>query len=156
MTWSFLIKNGDLSLSGPGGMATTTGQNKMVQDLKHWLLEPRGSDPLHPEWGSALDGGQLSDGTVLPSSIGGMFTAEDKLTIEAEVRRVLAAYQLQQAQRLGRETIQFAGKNTFSRGEILRSIDQVRVQQIGDTALVTVSLIAADGTQLTFTQPLGA
>jgi len=155
MTWSFQVKNGDLSLSGPGGFAAVTGQNKLVQDLKHGLLEPRGSDPFHPEWGSTLDGGELSDGTVVASSIGGLFTGEDLLSVEAEIRRVLNAYQATQAQRLGRETIQYGGKNTFSAGEILRTVNDVDIRQLGDVAVATVSLTTASGSLLTFNQPVG-
>ena len=149
------MKNGDLSLSGPGGFAAVTGQNKLVQDLKHGLLEPRGSDPFHPEWGSTLDGGELSDGTVVASSIGGLFTGEDLLSVEAEIRRVLNAYQASQAQRLGRETTQYGGKNTFSAGEILRTVNDVDIRQLGDVAVATVSLTTASGSLLTFNQPVG-
>ena len=149
------MKNGDLSLSGPGGFAAVTGQNKLVQDLKHWLLEPRGSDPFHPEWGSTLDGGQLSDGTIIASTIGGLFTGEDLLAIEAEIRRILNAYQLLQAQRIGRETIQFSGKNTFSSGEVLRTVNDVDIKQLGDVAVANVQLTTAAGSLLTFNQPIG-
>ena len=154
MTWSFQIKNGDLSQSGPGGFAAVTGQNKLVQDLKHWFLEPRGSDPFHPEWGSTLDGGELSDGTVIASSIGGTFTSEDLLVIEAEIRRILNAYQLQQAQRLGSETILYGGKNTFALGEILRTVNDVKIRQLGDVAVADLQLTTANGGLLNFTQPV--
>ena len=154
MSWSFLIKNGDLSFAGPGGFAAVTGTAKLIQDLKHWLLEPRGSDPFHPEHGSTLDGGTLSDGTIVASSIGGLFTGEDLLAIEAEIRRILNAYQLIQSQRLGREMVQYGGKNTFSLGEILRAVNDVDVRQLGDTAVVTISITTANGDMLTFTQPL--
>jgi hypothetical protein len=154
MTWSLRVKNGDLTFAGPGGFASVSGQNKLVQDLKHWLVEPRGSDPFHPEHGSTLDGGELSDGTVVASSIGNLFTGEDLLAIEAEIRRVLNAYQIVQAQRLGREAIQFGGKNTFSMGEILRTVNDVKVRQLGDTALVDVQITTADGALLSFSQPL--
>ena len=154
MTWSLQIKNGDLSFAGPGGFAAVAGTAKLVQDLKHWLLEPRGSDPFHPGYGSSLDGGQLSDGSVIASSLGNLFTREDLLSIEAEIRRVLSAYQLTQSQRLDRETIQYGGKNTFSAGEILQTVTDVDVRQLGDTAVVKISLATANGDLLTFTQPL--
>jgi len=154
MTWSFKVRNGDLTFAGPGGFASVTGQNKLVQDLRHWLLEPRGTDALHPEWGSVLDGGQVSDGVMVPSPIGGLFSDEELLQVEGEIRRVLNAYQLQQAQRLGRENIQYGGKNTYSLGEILRTVDDVDVRQLGTTAVVTVSITTANGDMMSFTQPL--
>lgn len=154
MSWSFQIKNGDLTFAGPGGFATVSGTNKLVQDLRHWLLEPRGTDPMHPEFGSTLDGGELADGTVVASTIGGLFTTDDLLAIESEIRRILNAYQLIQAQRLTRETMQFGGKNTFSAGEILRTVNDVKVEQLGDTAVVTIAITTANGNNLQFIQPL--
>lgn len=152
MSWSFQLKNGDLNFAGPGGFATVTGQQKLVQDLKDWLLEPRGSDPFHPDYGSILDGGIASDGTVIEGSIGSVITSESLLTIESEIRRVLGAYQQVQIQRLQRESALYNGLNTFSAGEILSSIDDVQVIQVGDTILVTVFITTGDGNAISFTQ----
>jgi hypothetical protein len=151
MTWSFAIKNGDLSLSGPGGLASVSGSNKLIQDLRHWLLEPRGTDPMHAGYGSTLDGGTLEDGTRVGSSIGGLFVAEDLIAIEAEVRRVLAAYMQVQADRLSREQTSFGGRNTFSQGEILRTVNDVQVRQLADVALVNIDISTADGSRVTMT-----
>lgn len=154
MSWSFHIKNGDLNLAGPGGFATVTGQQKLIQDLKDWLLTPRGTDPMHPDYGSVLDGGILPDGTVANSYIGGLVTSENLIEIEAEVRRILAAYQQQQLDRLTRENALFGGKNTFSAGEILASVSDVNLQQVGDTVLATCVIETANGDQLSFSQAL--
>jgi hypothetical protein len=154
MTWSLQIRNGDLNFAGPGGFAVVSGTQKLVQDIRHWLLEPRGTDPMHADYGSTLDGGQLSDGSIVGSSIGGVFSAEDTLVIEAEIRRVLNAYQLRQAQRLQTEVTRFGGKNTFSTGEILRTVNAVEVKQLGDTAVVTISITTANGDNVKFVQPL--
>ena len=154
MTWSFHTKNGDLNFAGPGGFATVTGQQKLIQDLKHWLLEPRGSDPLHPDYGAVLDGGLLPDGSIAESLIGSQLTAEALVLVESEIRRVLASYQQQQLDRLTAESALYAGKNTFSAGEILVGITAVSVQQVADTVFVTVTLQTGDGDQISFTQPL--
>lgn len=154
MSWSFHIKNGDLNLAGPGGFATVTGQQKLIQDLKDWILTPRGTDPMHPDYGSVLDGGLNADGTQADSYIGGLITSESLIEIEAEVRRVLAAYQQQQLDRLTRENALFGGKNTFSAGEILAAVMDVNMQQINDTVLATCVIQTANGDQLSFSQAL--
>lgn len=155
MTWSFHTRNGDLNLGGSGGgFATVTGQQKLVQDLKNWLLEPRGTDPLHPDFGAVLDGGLLPDGSFADSIIGNELNSEALLLIESEVRRVLAAYQQQQLDRLTRETTLYGGKNTFAMGEILTAVQSVRLQQASDTVLVTVTIQTGDGNTITFSQPL--
>lgn len=154
MTWSFQIKNGDLNFAGPGGFATVTGQQKLVQDLKSWLLTPRGTDAFHPDYGSVLDGGSMPDGTVIEGSIGSLISSESLMTIESEVRRVLNAYQQQQLDRLTREAPLYGGKNTFSAGEILASVNDVKVVQVGNVALVTCSISTGDGNAVSFTQAL--
>lgn len=156
MTWSLAIVNGDLSFAGPGGYATVTGQSKLMQDLRDWLLEPRGTDPIHPDYGSTLDGGTLPDGTPADSVIGDLITSESLLTIETEVRRVLAAYQQQQLDRITSEAAIYGGKNTFAAGEILSSVDAVNVQQVADTVFVQCVIQTADGDQLSFTQALNS
>lgn len=154
MTWSLHLKNGDLNFSGPGGFATVSGEQKLVQDLKCWILEPRGTDPLHPDYGSTLDGGTLPDGTEIESVIGDVISAESLITIESEIRRVLQAYQQQQLDRLTRENALYGGKNTFAASEILQSVVAVNVQQVADTVFVQCVIQTANGSQLSFTQPL--
>lgn len=154
MTWSFHTKNGDLNFAGPGGFATVTGQQKLIQDLKNWLLEPRGTDALHPDYGAVLDGGLLPDGSEAESLIGSQLTSEALVLVESEIRRVLAAYQQQQLDRLTRESALYGGKNTFSAGEILVAVQAVNVQQVADTVFVTVTIQTGDGDQISFTQPL--
>lgn len=156
MTWSLSLVNGDLSPAGPGGLGTVSGQQKLVQDLKDWLLEPRGTDPIHPDYGSTLDGGILPDGTYVDPVIGDLLTSESLLVIESEVRRVLAAYQQQQLDRITREAAQYGGKNTFAPGEILSSVSAVNVQQVADTVFVQIVIQTADGDQLAFTQALNS
>lgn len=148
------MQGGDLSLGGPGGFSTVTGTQKLIQDLRNWILEPRGTDPDHPEYGSVLDGGTLPDGTVLESPVGSILDASVIMNMESEIRRILTAYQQQQLDRLQRESALYNGKNTFAPGEILYSIDKVDVQQYIDVAIATVTITTSSGQIVPFNVPI--
>ena len=75
MSYSLQLKAGDLSPSG-GQIATVQGVQKTVQDLRVALLEPEGSDPLHPDFGSLLNGGIDSNGNTQPGVIGPVISNE--------------------------------------------------------------------------------
>lgn len=109
---------------------------------------------MHPAYGSNLGGGVLPDGSVAASIIGGLITDESVANIEAEIRRILNSYQQQQRDRMNGETARYGGKNTFSMGEILASVDEVQVLQQYTTVFVRISVSTASGDQLTFLQPI--
>jgi len=155
MTWSFDIRNGDLSLGGPGGIATVTGKQKLLQDLRCRLLEPIGTDPVNPTYGSNLDGGIDSIGNQVVSHIGGLLSAAAIMEIEAEVIRCLQTHQKQQIDRIKREQDLYAGNTYFASSEILYQINSVEPTQIGSTLLVKVSIRTADGQSLQIVQPVG-
>lgn len=141
-------------MGGPGGLATVTGQQKLVQDLRCWILESRGTDPMHPDYGSIIEGGVLPDGSLADPMVGQLIDAETATSLEAEIRRILGAYQQQQVNRINQENITYAGKNTYGLGELLAAINDVSVVQVADTVLVQVTITTADGDALTFSQPL--
>lgn len=149
-----MVSGGDLSLSGPGGFATVTGTQKLIQDLRDWILEPRGTDPDHPEYGSVLDGGTLPDGSVLDSPVGSILDSSVLLNMESEIRRVLTAYQQQQLARIQRESALYNGKNTFAPGEILYSVNGVTVEQYVDVAIATISITTSSGQVVPFNVPI--
>lgn len=154
MSWSLYIRNGDLTIAGPGGFAIVTGPQKLIQDLKHWILENRGSDPMHPDFGSTLDGGTLPDGTTIPTSIGEVVDRERLMTIESELRRILIAYQEQQNDRLQREAALYGGKNTFAPGEILYQVNNVQIEQHEDTIVAFISITTESGQNVEFPTPI--
>lgn len=156
MSWSLHLRNGDLNPSGPGGLAQVTGSQKLVQDLRCALLTPIGTDPLHLDFGSTLDGGTGPDGSIIPSAIGSVIDTNTILYIESEIRRVLTGYQEQQVNRLLADQATLGGKNTFAQGEILYSIDNVNVQQIGDVVVASAALTTSDGDSITLTNPVSA
>lgn len=131
-----------------------TGTQKLVQDLRNWILEPRGTDPEHPEYGSVLDGGTLPDGTVMDSPVGSILDTTVLMNMESEIRRILTAYQQQQLDRLQRESALYNGKNTFAPGEILYSVDKVDVQQYIDVAIATVTITTSSGQTVPFNVPI--
>lgn len=90
----------------------------------------------------------------MDSPIGDAVSSESLIAIESEIRRILQAYQQQQLDRLTRENALYGGKNTFSASEILQSVMAVNVQQVADTVFVQCAIQTANGTQLSFTQPL--
>jgi hypothetical protein len=69
MSWSLRIQNGDLMLDGTN-LGRATGSAKLIQDLRCAILEKMGTDDLHPEYGSLLDGGRDESGDVQPGYIG--------------------------------------------------------------------------------------
>jgi len=156
MSWSFQIRNGDLNWGGPGGFATVSGRQKLIQDLRNWLTEPRGTDSFHPDYGSVLDGGIGPTGTEVDYLIGNVVSEEGMMQIEAEVRRILAAYQQQQSDRLNNDIIKYSGKNTFGLDEILLQVEDVTVENYQDVVLVTVTLLTGSGNQISFTSPVAS
>lgn len=156
MSWSFQIHNGDLNIGGPGGFSTVSSTAKLVQDLKHWMLEPRGTDPFHPDYGSLIDGGTVNSSFDSPSLLGGLMRDEDLMYIEAEIRRILNSYRIMQAERISDDRMKYGGKNTFSQGEILLTINSVEAVPMGDTVVVFIKITTADGQALSFSQAVSS
>jgi hypothetical protein len=156
MTYSLDIHSGDLAVGGlSGGLAVVTGGNKLIQDLKCAVLTRLGTLPMHPNYGSGLDGGVLPDGTLIETHIGNVITRQAMLDVEQELRRILTDHQRQQLTRLKAEQAFYSGQDTFDPGEILYAVDGVQVQQFGDTLVARISIRTASGRALSFAQPVG-
>lgn len=137
MTWSLRVLHGDLALAG-NSLATATDEIKLVQDLRHWILENIGFDPSHPEYGSTLDGGMLPDGTEVDSPIGlAINNSHARVLIDAEIRRIVAKYQSQQLDRARRDSTTYRN-TTLTNREVLLALEDVEMTQFGDTMLVNV------------------
>jgi len=64
-TWR--IKNGDVLLDSTGRIEYINHTDKIIQDLRHWLLNYLGHNKFHPEIGTVLDdflGNQMSSTLV--------------------------------------------------------------------------------------------
>lgn len=101
-----------------------------------------------------LDGGWLPDGTEIESNIGGSVSDERIIGVESEIRRILYAYQQQQLDRMNRDMLAYGGKNTFSAGEILASVEDVQIDLFADVLLCRIVLRVASGDALSFTVPI--
>jgi hypothetical protein len=142
MSWSLRVHNGDFVLGG-GKLDVVTGPNKLVQDFRHYLLEHMGSDPLHPNYGSLIDGGMLSDGTVVDSPIGQTDWNMIALKLESEIRRIAAAYQNSQLQRAKNDRIYY-GRSTLTANEILAAVSAIHFTQNADALIVEIVIETGD------------
>jgi len=153
MSWSFDIKAGDLTfVSSKSGAAIVTGKNKTFQDLKNGLLEPMGTDTMHPEYGSLLDGGTLPDGTPIDSYIG-----KDSLSvykIEEEIVRVVQSFIDKQNTRVNSDIATF-GRSTVSDSEIIESIGSITNKRFNTKLVMQVNLVMRNGNTVSITQPVG-
>ena len=154
MSYSLNISRGDLNLGGPSGISTVTGTQKLVQDLKCWLLEPFGTDPLHIAFGSSLveTNPESADQDFL---IGNVMSQAVAMKIETEILRVLNEYQNQQQAAIDAEMERY-GSHTFKPGEILYSVNGVTAYQVYDTLVCKVSITTGSGQTLKFAQPVGS
>jgi hypothetical protein len=144
MTWSLRLQNGDLTL-GNASYGTVTSEEKLVQDLRCYILEQMGTDDMHPNFGSLLDGGYRSDGSSVKSLIGTPNDAFTQLGVETELRRIIADYQDRQLRRAKDDRIVF-GKTTLTKGEVLLAVDEMRVEPTEDKLIVTLTLQTASNT----------
>ena len=143
MTWSLRIQNGDLAL-GNASYGTVTGSQKLIQDLRSYLLESIGTDTAHPEYGSTLNGGRLSDGTMVPGPIGQMNTSLVEAEVTSEIQRIVNQFQSEQLER-ARSDRQVYGKTTMTKGEVLLGINSIDLSHDQDTLNVRLSLKTGNG-----------
>jgi hypothetical protein len=153
MTWSLALRNGDLTLSS-ASYGTVTGEDKLVQDLRAFILERMGTDDMHPSYGSLLDGGRLPDGTEKSGPIGSSDIEFAQLEIETELRRIISIYQNRQLARAKDDRLTY-GKTTLSKSEVLLAIQGINFRQVGDTLNVQLNLQTAANTTIPLTIDVG-
>ncbi len=154
MSYSLHIRDGDLNPAGPGGLAVVTSSQKLVQDLRHHLLEPRGHDPMHPSYGSTLDGGVNPDGSLPDETIGSLMSRERLAMIEAEIRRIIIFHQASQIQRAQADMMRYGGKHTLTTGEVISSINRIDILPIQDVVLARCYLRVESGGTVSMTRPV--
>lgn len=152
MSSSLAVHNGDLFLSR-GGFATVTNSSKLVQDLRLALLESRGFDDMHPEFGSLLDGGLDQYGNYVNSTIGETNWSFIAMTVEGEIRRVAKEHQVKQLQRSKNDRLTL-GRSTLDPGELLLEIQSIRMVQAQDSLSVNVTLITGSDQEISLDIPI--
>lgn len=154
MSWSLQLRNSDLALGG-AQLGQVTGQAKLVQDLTCALLERRGTDDMHPGYGSLIDGGLDDFGVEQPSVFGSSDWQRIGLRVESEIRRICSEYQRAQLERARQDRYTY-GKSTLSNDELLLQVNQISMYQAQDTLLVTVSITTGNSQQVSIDLPLDA
>ena len=48
------IADGDIAVRGDGDVTQVSGAERLSQEISCWLLEPLGTDPMYPKFGSDL------------------------------------------------------------------------------------------------------
>jgi hypothetical protein len=152
--WSLNVKNGDLNLGGPSGISTVVGTEKLLQDLRNWILEPIGTDPAHPNFGSSLDGGVGGDGQIYQGFIGGPINSLTLNNIEEELTRIMRSYQQQQIAGIQNEQALYSGKTHYSDSEILYRIDDIQTTVIQDKVQVRIIITTGTGQRFALSQAL--
>lgn len=152
MSWSLRLQNGDLALDGRA-IAQVSGAPKLVQDLKCAILEPRGHDRYHPDFGSIIDGGYNEQGVYVPSVIGETDWDFVALRVETEIRRICSLHQKAQIERDRNDRVRY-GRSTLDLSEVLEAVTNVDITQSQDTMRVRVSIRTASGRTTSFEVPV--
>jgi hypothetical protein len=151
MSWSLQVSSGDLNfLSRGAGAEIVTGKVKTYQDLRNWLLETMGNDPMHPDYGSILDGGVMPTGAVVQSMVG-RGTIHD---VEQEITRVIRSVMDVQGKRIDRDMAVY-GKMTLSDSEIIQGIKSIESKKFGTKLVVRVNLTMRNNVTVSMVQPIG-
>jgi hypothetical protein len=152
MSWSLKLRNGDLVTDG-AKLDQVTGASKLVQDLRCAILEKRGTDDLHRDFGSLIDGGYDDKGNWVDSTIGEIDIDFAVLQIESDLRRIMALHQQRQVARSKRDR-QTYGQSTLDNDELLYSVEGIGFTQAQDKLMVNVLIQTGTGQQFNIAVPL--
>lgn len=143
MSYSLQVANGDLVFNGTS-LATVSGAQKLVQDMTCGILEPMGTDDMHPTYGTVIDGGYLPDGTYQEGIIGELNGQYAANFVSSEISRV--ASNLQQAQVVrNHNDLATYGRSTLTPDETLVSLGDVAITTAQNQMLVSVDLQTGSG-----------
>jgi len=130
------VKKGDLIVNSARKAELVYGEEKLVQDLSHWLLEPLGTGFTTPGFGS-----------ILYRFIGTARSQRLMIEAENEVERILSLYQADQVQK-----VKGAQLNNrlfiFSKKEILADITKVESASSEDIVRIKAYIRTAASSSL--------
>lgn len=151
MTWSLLIKNGDLVKGKGNKLATVSGPEKVAQDLRIWLLSELGDDPMNPGFGSTI---HLSPESFVEMNEDVIFVPEDRFDhIVDEIDRIVGEYQNRQLVRIEQEINLYNGQHTFNEGEIIEEYN-IEYESILDTLYVDIHMTMLSREMITVELPV--
>ena len=142
MMYTLKIADGDLAVRGDGDVTKVEGRDLIEQNVACWLMEPVGSDPMYPKFGSKLWG-----------MIGTPIVDDTEGTVKSEVRRVVSAYKSYQdylRDQYSRSAV--ADSGAWRAQDVVKSVGAPRVSAVADTVRVVVDLKTEAGDDVTVDQ----
>jgi phage baseplate assembly protein W len=125
------MSNGDIVVDSGGVATRVAGAERVKQELSAWILEPIGTDPLYPRFGSRLK-----------SMIGSGVTREVREEVREEILRIVSNYIEYQTNMLRTATQDrdpTMASRLYSPSDIVMDVRDIRVSQDMDVVSVAVS-----------------
>ena len=129
---TFQIQSGDFVV-GPGGYAMVSGPRKVLQDLSVLVREPFGIDRFHPQWGGVLD-----------EFVGQEVTTTSRALVVGEIERLFQNYMVMQSRQISAD-MTMRRKPRFGPGEIIETVEGIKVQQAFDRLNIKVTIRTVSG-----------
>lgn len=152
MSKSLAVVGGDLAIQSRA-YQTVTGRAKLIQDLRCWILEPLGTDPATPDFGTRLEG-VLTNTEEYAGVIGAALTSQLVNELQTELLDQLLRYQALQVSKMQDDVVRYDGQTTLDPDEVIQSVDGVDAVVDGDTILIQITLTTFASTSLTITIPV--
>lgn len=133
---SIKVTDGDIVLGVGRGLSFVDGREKLIQDLRLWILEPYGTGPTTRTFGS-----------VVHDYIGEVGPDEHRARVESEIRRVIELYVAHQRRRLDADR-DSGVLSRWRKSEIITGIQQLRAEVQDTSIVVKVTVSTLTGSDL--------
>lgn len=139
------MTHGDFAVEA-AHLSTVTAQAKLVQDFRCALLEQMGTDNLHPDFGSLIDGGMTPEGVTSNGVIGETDLGMVSLIIESEINRIARYMQRAQLERAKSDRMTY-GRATLVPQEVLLALRGIQMSMTEDRLKVVIGLTSASNAE---------